>query len=138
MHSNVLSSNTPPPGTFSITPEDSSFQPVSEGFIDNNYSSQQQQIQPPLPPSTPASGGCLQTFYSCFQISALQKYFDIDTDDVKARVVGSLRYAHVPGRFLRTILNCEGKNADLYGPFWICMTLSWFLAVSYMTPTIFF
>jgi len=139
----MMPSNTPPSNpfpqqnhqqqqhsenVFSIDSEDVSFQPVNAGFAGNNYPPQQ--TEPTTPPSAPASNGCFQTLKSCFQISSLQKYFDVDTLDVKTRLVGSLRHAHKPGYFLGTILNCEGKNADLYGPFWICMTLSWFLAVT--------
>jgi len=64
------------------------------------------------------------------QISTLQKNFDVDTVDIKERVVGSLTTAHIPEHFLGVILNGDGKSSDLYGPFWICMTLVMFVSVT--------
>lgn len=55
-----------------------------------------------------------------------QKFFDIDTYRVKERIVGSVlpwprkNFVHV---YLR-------KNPDLYGPFWICTTLVFAIAIS--------
>lgn len=67
---------------------------------------------------------------SCFQISALSSYFDVDTIDIQERVEGSIRHCNEPFQFRESILNKEGKAPDLYGPFWIGMTLVFFLAVT--------
>lgn len=55
-----------------------------------------------------------------------QKFFDIDTFHVKERIIGSVlpwprkNFVHV---YLR-------RNPDLYGPFWICTTLVFAIAIS--------
>lgn len=55
-----------------------------------------------------------------------QKFFDIDTYHVKERIIGSVlpwprkNFVHV---YLR-------RNPDLYGPFWICTTLVFAIAIS--------
>lgn len=55
-----------------------------------------------------------------------QKLFDVDTYHVKERIVGSVlpwprkNFVHV---YLR-------RNPDLYGPFWICTTLVFAIAIS--------
>lgn len=55
-----------------------------------------------------------------------QKFFDVETHHVKERIIGSLlpwprkNFIHV---YLR-------RNPDLYGPFWICTTLVFAIAIS--------
>uniref|UniRef100_A0A8C6UJ10 Protein YIPF n=1 Tax=Neogobius melanostomus TaxID=47308 RepID=A0A8C6UJ10_9GOBI len=55
-----------------------------------------------------------------------QKFFDIDSYHVKERIIGSVlpwprkNFIHV---YLR-------RNPDLYGPFWICTTLVFAIAIS--------
>lgn len=55
-----------------------------------------------------------------------QKFFDVDTYHVKERIMGSVlpwprkNFVHV---YLR-------RNPDLYGPFWICTTLVFAIAIS--------
>lgn len=55
-----------------------------------------------------------------------QKFFDIDTYHVKERIIGSVlpwprkNFVHVYVR----------RNPDLYGPFWICTTLVFAIAIS--------
>lgn len=55
-----------------------------------------------------------------------QKFFDVDTYHVKERILGSVmpwpkkNFVHV---YLR-------RNPDLYGPFWICTTLVFAIAIS--------
>ncbi len=59
-------------------------------------------------------------------IEFYQQLFDVDTDDVKKRVAGAL--IPRPGRsFLKDV---TGYRPDLYGPFWICMTLVVSVAVA--------
>lgn len=55
-----------------------------------------------------------------------QQFFDIETHHVKERIVGSL----VPWprkNFVQVYLR---RNPDLYGPFWICTTLVFAIAIS--------
>ena len=54
----------------------------------------------------------------------LSKYFDVSTNDVKARVKASL----LP--FNQTFYQEYSKKPDLYGPFWIIWTLVVILAIA--------
>lgn len=55
-----------------------------------------------------------------------QKFFDIETHHVKERILGSM--LPWPGKnFIQVHLR---KNPDLYGPFWICTTLVFAIAIS--------
>ncbi|XP_067416658.1 protein YIPF2 isoform X2 [Emydura macquarii macquarii] len=55
-----------------------------------------------------------------------QTFFDVDTYQVLDRIKGAL--VPLPGKnFVRHYLR---NNPDLYGPFWICATLAFTLAVS--------
>lgn len=55
-----------------------------------------------------------------------QKFFDIETHNVKERIIGSV--LPWPGKnFIHVYLR---RNPDLYGPFWICTTLVFAIAIS--------
>lgn len=55
-----------------------------------------------------------------------QKFFDIETHHVKERIIGSIM--PWPGKnFIQVYLR---RNPDLYGPFWICTTLVFAIAIS--------
>ncbi|XP_037537777.1 protein YIPF1 [Nematolebias whitei] len=55
-----------------------------------------------------------------------QTFFDIETHHVKERIIGSM--LPWPGKnFIQVYLR---KNPDLYGPFWICTTLVFAIAIS--------
>ncbi|KAL7849330.1 hypothetical protein SRHO_G00209530 [Serrasalmus rhombeus] len=55
-----------------------------------------------------------------------QTFFDVDTSQVKDRIIGSV--VPWPGKnFVRFYIR---NNPDLYGPFWICATLVFAVAVS--------
>lgn len=55
-----------------------------------------------------------------------QKFFDIETHNVRERIIGSV--LPWPGKnFIHVYLR---KNPDLYGPFWICTTLVFAIAIS--------
>ena len=57
-------------------------------------------------------------------ITFLQKYFDIDTEEIKERLISSL--IPLNSRFYNLI----EKKPDLYGPFWIFTTLIFIISVS--------
>jgi hypothetical protein len=57
-------------------------------------------------------------------ISFLQKYFDIDTEEIKERLISSL--IPLNSRFYNLI----EKKPDLYGPFWIFTTLIFVISAS--------
>lgn len=55
-----------------------------------------------------------------------QRFFDIETHHVKERIIGSM--VPWPGKnFINIYLR---RNPDLYGPFWICTTLVFAIAIS--------
>lgn len=55
-----------------------------------------------------------------------QKFFDVDTYHVKERILGSL----LPWRRKNFVHVYLRRNPDLYGPFWICTTLVFAIAIS--------
>lgn len=55
-----------------------------------------------------------------------QKLFDVDTFHVKERILGSM-LPWPRKNFVHTYLR---RNPDLYGPFWICTTLVFAIAIS--------
>ncbi|CAJ1072632.1 protein YIPF1 [Xyrichtys novacula] len=55
-----------------------------------------------------------------------QQYFDIETHHVKERIIGSVRPWPMKN-FIHVYLR---RNPDLYGPFWICTTLVFAIAIS--------
>lgn len=64
---------------------------------------------------------------SLFQIEFYQQFFDIDTLEVVDRIVSSMIPKRAPATYLRTHL---GVNPDLYGPFWVTITLIFTIAIS--------
>lgn len=66
------------------------------------------------------------TNYSVWQIEYYQKYFNVSTNEVLARISGSI----VPTFNQNFLINKIRPNPDLYGPFWICTTLIFTIAIS--------
>lgn len=60
-----------------------------------------------------------------FSLGFFQNHFDVDTDQVLSRLYGAV--VPFPKNFLQHHVN--GKP-DLYGPFWICTTLVFSIAIS--------
>ena len=119
---------------FEIGGEDTTFQSIDVGHVgtgamDNAayppVQPQQQQQQQQGEPS-----GWFQRLTSCFSVGSLQSYFDVDTEDIKERLIGSVRHANSPDYFVQEVLKKGGKSADLYGPVWITMTAVFLFAVS--------
>merc|ERR1719309_895465 len=70
-----------------------------------------------------ATGGGTSNFWT---LSYYQQFFDVDTSDVKNRLLYSM--IPVPGKsFLQHHIR---PRPDLYGPFWICCTLVFSIAIS--------
>jgi len=61
-----------------------------------------------------------------WQIEYYQKYFQIDTQQVLERLVGSITPRPNQSYFNSTIR----QNPDLYGPFWVCITFIVTVAIS--------
>ena len=64
--------------------------------------------------------------YAVWQIEYYQKYFNVSTNDVIYRVLGSM----TPMLTQSFLLNKIRPNPDLYGPFWITSTLIFSIAIS--------
>ena len=133
----MTSSNEPPANpfssgsTFEIGVDDtSSFQPVDSGLVGTGPMQSQYQQPPPVSGQQDAPKSFLQKTQSFFSMERLQSSFDVDTDDVKERIVASLKHVNKPDYFREQVLGREGKRPDCYGPIWISMTLAFFLSVS--------
>lgn len=58
-----------------------------------------------------------------------QQFFDVDTDDVTKRVLWSVLPR--PGGHTENFFKSKIRSKpDLYGPFWICVTLIFSVAIS--------
>lgn len=97
--------------------------------------------------STPTSYWGMCT--ACFRLETYQSYFDIDTMDVKDRMVAAMTHFHQPQYFRDQVIGADPRSSasssgggggpgsvsgsmkgpDLYGPLWITMTLIFFVAV---------
>jgi hypothetical protein len=64
---------------------------------------------------------------SLFSIEFYQQFFNVDTMDVVQRLVFSMIPKRAPAGYLKSHL---GLNPDLYGPFWVTMTLIFTIAIS--------
>lgn len=58
--------------------------------------------------------------YSFFTIEYYQQFFDVDTPIVLERILNAIVPRRASGSYLRQNI---AKNPDLYGPFWIVVTL---------------
>lgn len=56
-------------------------------------------------------------FCGCLSVRFYQPYFDLDTDDVTARISHAAFYCQREGNFLTLI----GEKPDAYGPIWVSM-----------------
>jgi hypothetical protein len=87
-----------------------------------------------LPPRQSRWQACV----ACCSMQTYQQYFDIDTVDIVTRIKGSVTTFYQPDRFRTSILGSqrsdELKGPDLYGPFWIIMTLVFLLGVRKYLP----
>lgn len=114
--------------------ETTAFQSIDMGHVGTG--SMDNAAYPPAQPSQQnqqqqgASSNWFQRMFSCLSIGSLQSYFDVDTEDVKDRVIGSVLHANTPDHFVHNILRKEGKSADLYGPVWITLICVFLFAVS--------
>jgi Yip1 domain len=91
----------------------------------------------------PPPQGMLGWLLSCFRLDQATKLFDVDADDVALRLRYSLTQFFQPDYFRTTVLGTNGaatsdttttaavaKGPDLYGPFWVSMTLIFVLGVA--------
>jgi hypothetical protein len=75
-----------------------------------------------------------QSCRACCTMQTYQQYFDVDTVDIKTRLMGSILHFYQPDYFRTNVIGVERndqvKGPDLYGPFWVTMTLVFLVAVS--------
>jgi hypothetical protein len=64
--------------------------------------------------------------YSVWQIEYYQQYFNVNTSDVTSRILGSM----VPTFAQNYLLTKIRPNPDLYGPFWVSVTLIFSIAIA--------
>ena len=71
---------------------------------------------------------------ACLTLDSYRAYFDIDADDIILRMKSVFMDFYKPEHFRNNVLGAttsDGmKGPDLYGPFWITMTLIFFIGVS--------
>lgn len=88
---------------------------------------QQSSMQAPPPRSW------WQSCKACCNMNTYAQYFDIDTIDIKTRILGSITHFYQPDYFRTNVVGSERtdslKGPDLYGPFWVTMTLVFLVAV---------
>jgi len=65
--------------------------------------------------------------YSFFSIEYYQQFFNVDTSMVIERIMSSIIPRKAPPSYLKQHI---GLNPDLYGPFWIVVTLIFSIAIS--------
>ena len=108
------------------------FQAPMTGPMDNHGAMQQQQQQQQQMQMQPRSwwGSCMM----CLTLDAYRAYFDIDADDIVNRMKSAVLDCYKPDYFRNEVVGTHKtgtlKGPDLYGPFWITMTLIFFVAVS--------
>lgn len=64
--------------------------------------------------------------YNFWSLEFYQSFFDVDTEDVKERMAAAM-IPRPQKHFLHDVLK---DKPDLYGPFWICITLVISVAVT--------
>ena len=71
---------------------------------------------------------------ACLTLDSYKVYFDIDADDIVKRIRGAFLHFYKPEHFRNNVMGAtktaELKGPDLYGPFWITMSLIFFIGVS--------
>ncbi|XP_046665252.1 protein YIPF2 [Homalodisca vitripennis] len=79
------------------------------------------------PDSTPTyNDNADKPVYSIWSIEYYQQLFDVDTDQVIERIL----WAMVPKPGVNYLQQYIQSKPDLYGPFWICITLMFTIAIS--------
>lgn len=84
--------------------------------------------------AAPAPKSWWQSCRACCTMQSYAQYFDVDTVDIKTRLMGSILHFYQPDYFRTQVIGSERtdqlKGPDLYGPFWITMTVVFLVAVS--------
>jgi hypothetical protein len=92
---------------------------------------QQQQGQMQQPPAPTSRWGNCMAFLT---LDSYRAYFDIDAEDIFTRTKAVMLHFYKPEYFRNNVIGAQKtdtlKGPDLYGPFWITMTLIFFIGVS--------
>lgn len=111
-------------------------QPMMSGPMDNGGGLNQQQMQmQQMPNNNPEQ---TRSWYGnvmmCLSLDTYRSYFDIDADDILVRMKSAIFDCYKPEHFRNNVVGMAKtdsvKGPDLYGPFWITMTLIFFVAVT--------
>lgn len=99
-----------------------------------------QQMSPPRAGNTqpqPQQGAPTTMWGNCMTFLTLESYkvyFDIDAEDIATRVKAVMMDFYKPEHFRNNVLGVQKtdsfKGPDLYGPFWITMTLIFLIGVT--------
>jgi len=115
--------------TFGHTDPQSGF-PSTPGLT-GSMMPQQQQVSHMEPQ---ASRGCWGTFLMLIDLNTYKTYFDVDAEDIVARVRAVCLDFYKPEHFRNNVLGAQQTNGlkgpDLYGPFWVTMTLIFLVGVT--------
>ena len=100
-------------------------------------------MDPTTPQSTPTSyyGMCI----ACFRLDSYKRYFDVDTEDIRVRIMAAMTHFAQPQYFRDRVIgpevttmsmntgpvNTDLKGPDLYGPVWITFVLILLIAVRF-------
>jgi hypothetical protein len=91
-----------------------------------------QQAQMAQPANKSWWGSCM----GYLALDSYKVYFDIDAEDIATRIKAVMFDFYKPEHFRNNVLGTQKtdslKGPDLYGPFWLTMTLIFFIGVSEM------
>ena len=80
------------------------------------------------------SRGCWGAFMMLIDLNTYKAYFDVDAEDIVARIRAVCLDFYKPEHFRNNVLGTQQTNGlkgpDLYGPFWVTMTLIFLVGVS--------
>lgn len=120
---------SPASDPFAPQPQMSNFPPPS-GPMQQMSPPRQENMQPQQAAPTTYWGNCM----ACLTLDSYKTYFDIDAEDIVTRVKAVVMDFYKPEHFRNNVLGVQktdaSKGPDLYGPFWITMTLIFLIGVS--------
>ena len=127
--------NFPPPQQQARQPVNNMNMNMAGGGLSGPMDSNNQGLNQPQAP-TSRLGACMM----CLSLDSYRAYFDIDAEDIVIRIKSAVLDCYKPEHFRNNVVGVNKtdslKGPDLYGPFWITMTLIFFVAVSFRLPGI--
>ena len=130
------------PQPASVQPNFAAPPPLPSGPMDNMAPQQQLRPQQQAQQQQPGAMQALQprswwgNCMACVTLDSYRAYFDIDADDIVNRMKGAVLHFYKPEYFRNNVVGVDKSNGmkgpDLYGPFWLTMTLIFFIGVSFV------